>query len=638
MCGIAGIILKQGADPELTKNIAAMSHALRHRGPDGEGFITATENSVTACYKGFNNYKRTDLPFIPVTELGRNPQNNQLAFAHRRLSIVDLSDAGHQPMCDLSERYWIIHNGEIYNYVELREELEKLGHVFFSETDTEVVLKAYISWGNDCVNHFNGMWAFCIYNTEKQICFMSRDRLGVKPFYYINNTQHFAFASEQKAFISAGLLPAKINEKALHNYLINDLLESERGNFFEGIQELWPGCNLSFDLKTQTLSNTTYFHLNDINNLSNNKLSESELIDKISHTLENAVKLRMRSDVEIGVCLSGGIDSSALAVIIAANRTTALPCFTSVFRDQPFNEENFAGSVVKTIGAKHFKIEPGLEGFQRELDELVYSQDIPIWDSSTYAQYKVMSLAALNGVKVVLDGQGADELFGGYHHHYVTRWNNLFSTGKYLLTLRDMAASKKTFSSPFVFYLKERLKNLHNFRIRHQEQFFNKTFIEHHQVLNPNPLFTDLNSLLINDIYVSRLKSFLKCEDRCGMWHSVESRTPFSDDIELISLLFSFDANRKIKNGISKYLLREAVKDKLPSEIYTRYDKKGFETPMQTWMQTLRPQMIDAIIDAKFDFVNYNLLKSTVPTNIYQNKILFKLFILSRWKKLFSAT
>ncbi|MBA3680596.1 MAG: asparagine synthase (glutamine-hydrolyzing) [Bacteroidetes bacterium] len=638
MCGIAGIILKKRSDLNIAEKIAVMTNAIGHRGPDGEGFLLAGEQTVTPYFNVLQqNYQRQDLNYIPKNNLKTGDQNSFLAFGHRRLSIIDLSETGHQPMCNRDGKTWIVFNGEIYNYIEVREDLKKLGHTFISESDTEVILQAYKEWGTACVERFNGMWAFCIYDSEKQVCFASRDRFGVKPFYYINNNTIFSFASEQKAFVRAGLIVPKINSNALHNYLINGLLETYADNFFEGLNELMPGNNLVFDIKKQEVKISTYYNLTDHITLKNDKLSEKELVEKVTYAFENSVRLRLRSDVEVGTCLSGGIDSSALAVSISEITGQPLYCFTSVFRNNPINEEHFADTVAKKINAKHFKVEPTLDGFLKEVDDLIYSQDVPIWDTSTYAQYKVMELAKQNNIKVVLDGQGADELFGGYHHHFLAKWNNLFSQGNFMSAMSEISAGKKTIDSPLKFYLKEKVKQKKYFNKKHFNLFFKTEFLSSSEIKNPSVYFNSVNEQLVEDIYHTRLKSFLKCEDRCGMWHSVESRTPFADDVELINLLFSFNGNKKIKDGVSKHLLREAVKGKLPGEIYSRYDKKGFETPMNSWMIKMRPQLISEIKAAGFDFVNYTDIEKSATESIFHNKLLFKLFVLSRWKKLFNA-
>jgi asparagine synthase (glutamine-hydrolysing) len=638
MCGISGIVLKKPGAVSLSEKIILMSQALSHRGPDGEGFIVADSSAVIPYFNFVQQqYTRHDLTYVPKQIIAKENNSAFLAFGHRRLAIIDLSDTGHQPMYEPEGKTWITYNGEIYNYIELREQLKKLGHTFISESDTEVILKAYKEWGFECVKRFNGMWAFCIYDTSKKICFASRDRLGVKPFYYVNNNSLFAFASEQKAFIKSGIVSARISQKALHDYLVNGLMEHEDSNFFEGITELWPGNNLVYDLTTNNLTLNSYFHLNECINLNNDRLSEKELTDKINFSLETAIALRLRSDVEVGTCLSGGIDSSVLAVTIYSLTQKPLYCFTSVFRGKKINEEHFADLVTSGINARHLKIEPTLEGFIEEADKLIYSQDVPIWSTSTYAQYKVMELAKQNNIKVVLDGQGADELFGGYHHHFAAKWNNLITRGNYLQAIRDISASGKTIPSPFLFYLKERVKYKNNFNKNRLPLFFTKQFIESDEIKNPTRYFNDVNRQLQDDIYETRLKAFLKCEDRCGMWHSVESRTPFSDDIDLIKLMFSFNGNKKIKNGISKYFLREAAKKKLPPEIYNRHDKKGFETPMKQWVLQLAPQMISEIKRAQFDFVNHRDLEKINLSDTFNYQLLFKLFVLCRWQEVFNA-
>lgn len=637
MCGIAGIILKNNQSFNAIEKIIQLSQAIQHRGPDGEGFLIATKQGNITCSLAQNVQTNSTLPYAPQTNILTIQQNDntQLLLAHRRLSIIDLTESGHQPLCDVEKKYWITYNGELYNYIELKKELQLLGYKFHSETDTEVVIAAYAAWGAECTSRFNGMWAFCIYDTAKQICFMSRDRLGVKPFYYFENNNCFAFASEQKALVKAGFVKAKNNNKAIHDYLLHGLIENDHNNFFENIIELWPGQQLIYDLKTHAFKQSEYYHLKNNNHLSNDHLSDIELIDKIETLLEKAIQLRLRSDVEVGTCLSGGIDSSIIAAVIAANAKKQVYTFTSVFRNNSISEENFADLVNQKIHAKSIKTEPSLEGFLKEVETLIYSQDAPIWDTSTYAQYKVMELAKQNGIKVVLDGQGADELFGGYHHHFFAKWQNLISQNKIVEAYKEMHAASKTIQNPFLFFIKEKIKQKHTFKNSQQSQILKKDFIQsdnRHIITKPN----NVNGVLLDDIYNTRLKTFLKCEDRCGMWHSVESRTPFSDDVDLMNFMFSFNGNRKIQHGISKYLLREAFKKQLPNEIYTRYDKVGFETPMQDWMKKIHPQMLSEIKSANFEFVNNAQLHLTNPNNAYQNKLLFKLFVLSKWRKVFA--
>jgi asparagine synthase (glutamine-hydrolysing) len=593
------------------------------------------EGPKTYAGRGQSVGADSGLQHLPSEILPAVVPGTKIALGHRRLSIIDLSSAGHQPMCDQTRRYWITFNGEIYNYLELRDELRLKGYSFFSDCDTEVVLAAYSFWGEECVHRFNGMWAFCIYDSARNLCFMSRDRLGVKPFYYLDDRKRFAFASEQKAFVKAGLLKAKVNEESLHDYLLNSRLEKGSENFFEGLNELLPGHNLFYDLRDHSLRTQQYYHLSDKINSQNDSLSQKELIQKIRSALFEAVRLRMRSDVPVGTCLSGGIDSSVLALIMSSESPNTLSCFTSVFPGKEINEEKFAGLIAGKTGAKHYKVEPRAENFFEETDTLVYSQDVPIWDTSTYAQFKVMELASENNVKVVLDGQGADELFGGYHHHFIARWQGMLAAGQYRALMSDLSASKKTFSYPLLFWLRQKIKSKLDLQSGAGFSLFSESYVRSFPVEYQGRYTSPLNNQLLSDIYDTRLKSFLKCEDRCGMWHSVESRTSFSDDLPLMELMFSFDDRKKISDGISKFLLREAMKSELPSEIYNRYDKKGFDTPMKEWIMRSRKLMTESIAGANLSFADIDKIQKADLNDERVRKMFFRLFIFSRWKQVF---
>lgn len=639
MCGIAGIILKQKNSLNLKETIVAMSQAIKHRGPDGEGFLLASENSITPCSSNETpGFKSRELNYIPQKNISEINSEAFLALAHRRLSIIDLSDSGHQPMSLNDGKLWITYNGEIYNYLELRKELEQEGAKFVSTSDTEVVLYAYKHWGYDCLKKFNGMWSFCIYDVEQNNLFCARDRFGVKPFYYINNGSCFAFASEQKAFIKSGLITAEINQKALHNYFINHRLETEEQNFFSNVKELWPSHYLVYDLKTNETEINKYYEINDTYDFSTDLVSNKVLIKQIAEKLDHAVNIRLRSDVPVGSCLSGGIDSSVLAVLMSEHQNIPVHFFTSVFKNEPEDESFFAEIVAKKTKGIYHVHEPTADGLFKEMESLVYSQDVPIWDTSTYAQYKVMELAKQNHIKVVLDGQGADELFAGYHHHFAAKWNYLLGYGNVFGLARELKQSKLTINSPFSFFIKEKVKANFNSHLKSIQNYFTSDFINSNEVKNPSKYFGSVNKQLIDDTGSTRLKTFLRTEDRCGMWHSVESRTPFSDDVELIDLMFSINGNRKIQNGVSKYFLREAVKDKLPKEIYTRYDKKGYSTPMNKWISGGYKQIFEIVEGAKLDFAKTDVLKNkfeskTAGTN--EIKVLYKLYVMAVWKKVF---
>lgn len=635
MCGIAGIVQKNKNSFNLKDTIFKASQSIKHRGPDGEGFLLVGENIVPCSSKDTPSLK-PGLNYIPQKNISEANGDFHLAFAHRRLSILDLSETGHQPMALQDGKLWITYNGEIYNYLELKKELEAEGIKFVSTSDTEVILNAYKQWGVDCLDKFNGMWSFCIYDEEKQELFCSRDRFGVKPFYYTESDNVFAFASEQKALVKSGLVKAEINKKALHDYLINNRMEAAENNFFEGINELWPGYYLRYNLKNHSFNTACWFKLDPEYDYSTDLQSNEELIAEVKEKLTNAVNLRLRSDVPVGSCLSGGIDSSALAVLMDQKNPTYL--FTSVFKNEAIDESYYASLVASKVNCIHKTIEPKSEGLFKELETLVYSQDVPIWDTSTYAQYKVMELAKQNNIKVVLDGQGADELFAGYHHHFVAKWNYLLSYGNVFGFVREMSQSKKTIESPFMLFIKEKIKSHYNSHLKDIGSYFDKSFINSYPVHNPTKYLSKVNDQLAYDITNARLKAFLKCEDRCGMWHSVESRTPFSDDIELINLMFSINGTRKMQKGVSKFFLREAVKDKLPQEIYERYDKKGFETPMNKWIGGNYKTIFDSLNQSQLSFVNLETLRKQFDAQTAgtkEIKLLYKLYVLALWQKVF---
>lgn len=635
MCGIAGIFLKGNTTLNIVNTISNLTLAIKHRGPDSEGHVLGNENEIIPFYSNSKSYKSKELKFLPKYALQQANLEFNFALSHVRLSIIDLTETGHQPMCTLDEQYWITFNGEIYNYLELKDELIKLGVQFFGKSDTEVVLNAFKVWGPTFINKLNGMWAFAIVDVKNKQVFASRDRLGVKPFYYVNNLNLFAFASEQKAFVKAQLIKAETNSKDIYQYLINANIEYNNSSFFENVTELLPGENLIYNYTTHQLKTEKYYSLKAKNNLNNNDLSDEQLIAEIKQKLINAIQIRLRSDVEVGTCLSGGIDSSAIAVLMQSINNKKINCFTAQFKNSTTDESKFAKLVSKKINANHFFVEPNLSNFENEVKQLVYSQDSPIWSTSTYAQFKVMELAKLNNTKVVLDGQGADELFAGYHHHFVAQWLQLLSEGKLAELSKTLRKSNVSISSPYIFFLKDWLKSKITIETSIYKKYFTKEFLQF-GIIETQTQFSNVNEQLIHDIEVKRLKIFLKCEDRCGMWHGVESRTPFSDDVNLIELLFSFDGKRKIKNGVSKYFLRESVKELLPIEIYKRYDKKGFETPQSKWVLEYKDKMISQIKNAKFNFLNPNFESKMNLSNSTEEKLFFKLYALAVWQEVFN--
>ena len=630
MCGIAGIIHKQKED-SIKDSIFDMSQAIKHRGPDGEGFTFFSDLIEIPAYSNDTpivNIESNRFLFNPKKGLKDVSSNYHMAFAHRRLSIIDLSESGHQPMCDMSSNYWITFNGEIFNYLELKAELKEKGHQFLTQTDTEVILAAYKEWGTNCLEKFNGMFALALYDKLKQEIFCARDRVGVKPFYFINTPTTFAFASEQKAFLKSKLIPFEINETQQFDFILNAELETEEQSLFKNIYELKPSHYFIFNLKTFDLNINSYY---DINLNSNHHSSESEIIDTIESKLKHAIDLRLRSDVEIGSCLSGGLDSSIIAGMIRQLQPAkSTQLFTAIFPHEAFDESNYAKEVANFVNGNWHTVSPNETDFFNDIEKLNYSQDLPIWSTSTYSQYRVMKLASENHIKVLLDGQGADELFGGYAHHYFSLWKEL----PLVSTFKSINDARQSIRHPFLNFGKQLLKENLHIGFDYSSYFHSPL----NQIAKPRTIHfkNTLNEQLKTD-YFGNLKSFLKCEDRCSMAFGIESRVPFADDVELVDYIFSVQGNKKIKNGVSKYLLREATKNYIPEKIYKRTDKVGFETPVEKWLTNYQSEILD-VITHQLDFINHQQLKDNFTKLLSQKPtFVLRLYSLAIWKKVFSA-
>ena len=649
MCGIAGIASKKTDSINLAELLLEMSKVLTHRGPDDEGFFLSG-NSGQNFFSGQDtpeNVSRSNLSYTSREKLSPIHNNYQLGLCHRRLSILDLSPRGHQPMCNENEDLIITYNGEIYNYIELREELKSKGYRFYSETDTEVILNAYKEWGSECLNRFNGMWSFVIFEKKKNELFCARDRFGVKPFYYYHDQDFFCFASEQKALVRMPFVKTYLNDKAVYDFLAKHEMEYEPQGFFGNILELFPGNFLRVNLNQFTFSLNTYYSLSFNTNFSrfDDTLFE-EAKSKTEKLLEDAVNLRLRSDVPVGSCLSGGIDSSVIAGIM--QRVHSPDFFTATFPGTTVDESEWAAEVIKQGGEWH-KVSPTSEELWRDLDELIYSQDVPIWSSSTYSQFRVMKLAKDRNVKVLLDGQGGDELFAGYVPYFLSYWDELKNNGQHQQLKSEMNLFNVS-GSASTFIFKEKVKNKINLSgnilakklISPELKFFKKDFFRHHaEISKVSRQPKTLNSQLSSEFCNSRLKLYLKCEDRCSMWHSVESRTPFADDIHLIEYVFSLPGTFKIHNGQLKYLLRQATKKYLPQKIFNRKDKMGYVTPHNVWIKELHAQILEEDFGSLSDFIDVDRLNKSLkelysPDHLHERFFGFKILALLRWKRLFS--
>jgi asparagine synthase (glutamine-hydrolysing) len=417
MCGIAGIF---SSGREISgSDIRQMCDILKHRGPDDEGYLFYRPKPKSlSLLHGSDSALREG---ADITNIG--PVKDALLLGHRRLSIIDLSVAGHQPMLYGGNELAIIFNGEIYNYVELKEELIRKGHKFRTHTDTEVVLASYAEWGDRCLEKLNGMWSFVILDTKRNILFGARDRLGVKPFYYFNDNGIFAFASEIKALISLPFVGRQINEENLYDYLMWGDPENVHSTFFKSIYKLPHSNFFTFDLSSGNFTIEKYYELKYNKSLGIFKKEEYEHhCGNVRKIFFKAIDIRLRADVPVGSCLSGGIDSASIVTVISeilkAKNLSQVgdmqKVFTASFEGMPIDETKYACAVAGKTNSIWSRVSPASGELWEDLEKLVYMQDEPFNSTSVYAQYRVMKLAAENRVKVVLDGQGGDELFTGY--------------------------------------------------------------------------------------------------------------------------------------------------------------------------------------------------------------------------------
>ncbi len=583
MCGIAGI-LSQNKQLISRERILSGISVLHHRGPDSQG-LYLKEN---------------------------------IALAHKRLCIIDLSEKASQPF-NYRNRYSLVYNGAVYNYIELRKDLEKKGFSFHSDSDTEVVVAAYAAYGKDCLALFDGMFAFAIWDEETKKLFAARDRMGEKPFFFYYDGEQFLFASEIKAFWNMNI-SREINPAMMYNFLTIGYTSNPgdpQETFFRNIHKLPPASYIEYYLKDEPVIEKYWFPESKIIENYNEKAS----IEKFTELLKNSVKKRLRSDVAIGSSLSGGLDSSSIvAVCKALNANYSHKCFTASFEGFEKDETKFAKIVADKFGLELFPVTIDTENITTLMDQVMEQQEEPVSSGSPLAQYKVYQAAKENGVSVVLDGQGADEILGGYHKYYSWYWQELFRKGKLAASGELEATRAHDIFQPFSLKhkLAARFPDLfaalwqsrkakmasNSFDLDRNFAFSNKR--NFYYSLPPTH---DLNGALFFNSFVYGLEELLRLADRNSMAHAVEVRLPFLS-ADVVSFMFSLPAEAKIKKGWTKYLLRKSMEPVLPAEIVWRKDKNGFEPPQKQWMN--EKNVKDAIQEAKRTLVKNNFLNESV--------------------------
>jgi asparagine synthase (glutamine-hydrolysing) len=637
MCGIAGIVRCDGKFINKDQ-LAQMCSIMRHRGPDDEGYsLYDNQKGSVTSYAGDDTN-----PLLNLKKLTESSGCFSIGFAFRRLSILDLSVAGHQPMISDDQRFMLVFNGEIYNYKELRADLEQIGFTFKSNSDSEVVLASYIAWGSDSVKKFNGMWSICIFDAQKKILFASRDRFGVKPFYYAIVSGEFIFASEIKQIVPFFDGNLTVEDDVVFRYLHDGSKDYSSNTFFKGISQLEPGFSLTYENGKIETDRYWDFEIND----TYTDISSENIENEFSRLLISSVEYRYRADVPVGVALSGGLDSSSIAVMVNQLSKSPLKSFTVVYDDSKYDEREYANIVAKSISCTRYECAPTVTGLNEELDEMIHHMEEPIRSISTYSQWCLMRDVKKSGVTVLLEGQGADELLGGYHWYYENLFNDLISSFSIVKLCNEISCYAKNHDQPTVSVAIDAVKNWVKQKIilivRPKKKFnlLSRGVIKDAQ--GETSRFKYMLGAQLNYGLRCLIRELLNYGDKTSMKFSVENRVPFLD-YRLVEFVTKLPLSQKIYNGKTKVLLRESLKSILPAEIYNRYDKLGFATPQEMWQRNelkeaiWKELMVGGILESKYFETEH---AKTYVNDYFAGKhndysFVWRCYNFSRWLKIY---
>lgn len=599
MCGIAGIIGPNASQHSLK----CMLSALRHRGPDGHGTLI----------------------------------ENRVALGHQRLSILDLSSAANQPFRfgDLS----IVFNGEIYNYLELRATLLERGHSFLTTSDTEVLLHAYAEWGEECLNKLDGMWAFCIFNRSNNQVFLARDRFGIKPLYYVWDSRDFYFSSEIKGLLQVPTVSRRMNVKNVADYLILGLTDHNEQTCFMDVHQLAPGKAMRLDAGTQSIQIFRYYDLQ-------RRIEQipTPSTESYADALQHAIDTHLRSDVAVGTCLSGGLDSSVVAALASTlyrkNSSRPFIAITARSGDPKNDETGYARKVVERRCLEWHTVSPTYDSFRSEFERCLWHQEEPVVSPSVYMQYAVMAKARAVGLKVLLDGQGGDETLAGYERYYVAFFHELARAAKFRTLCSEFFNARRHSKLGF-FQLVAHFTYFSSSTLRWQLALRRGTGVadfvvsaarESFETLTRSP--NSLRDFQLKEICEYQLPHLLRYEDRNSMAHSIEARVPFLDH-HCVEVALALRPEDKIRSGFTKYPSRLVAAKVLPAEIAWRTNKVGFEAPETSWRRQHRGVMLSEI---EKSHIIRSMYKNPPQIDQLPPSVAWRLFNLALWERLFKVT
>lgn len=581
MCGIAGMVAQTPGHDALQR-VERVAQMLHHRGPDDGGYLQFSRDGM-----------RTSRDW-------QVREGTHTVLVHRRLSILDLSDSGWQPMKTPDSRYAIAFNGEIYNFIELRAELERLGHRFFSHSDTEVVLAAFAQWGPSAFSRFTGMFALALLDVQRGTLTLARDPFGIKPLYYAFGDGALFFASELPALLEFARIPRDVDPERLYRFLRYGVTDEGTGTLLSGVRQL-PAAHFA-TIALDAVAQPAPIAYWQPDTRTDDDISFSEAAGTLRDKFLNSVALHLRSDVPVGTALSGGIDSSAIVAAIRAVQPDArIHAFSYVAAGTEFDEERWIDMAGRHAGAQVHKVRTSPEQLRGDLDALTAAQGEPFGSTSIYAQYRVFEAAKQAGIKVMLDGQGADELFGGYRQYLGTRLAALLRQGRIPQAWRFLRAAsrlpgvsasyiaQKAFEHLLPQALQEPARRLVGREM--MPSWMNQMWFSRAGVAAQRLAVADgsqlLKAMLLQDLRATNLPGLLRYEDRNSMAFSIESRVPFLTT-DLADFVLRLPERFFIANdGTTKYIFREAMRGLVPDAILDRRDKIGFATPEAQWLRSL---------------------------------------------------
>ena len=597
MCGLAGIFHLDGS-PIDSATLLRMTRIIRHRGPDDEGFLLANTNTNEISHHVHDD---TIAEIKSISEPLPNHTNANLGIGYRRLSIIDVSALGHQPMSDKDGNVWLTFNGEIYNYLEIKSELISLSHQFKSNSDSEVLLHAYLQWGTDCLQRFIGMFSLVIYDRIKRRLFIARDRLGIKPLNYYFDGKKFVWASEEKQIAKTGIASVTPNETKIIEFLRDNTYFEDNETFFKEINQLPSGHFALIDSNGMSIRKYWDIAIPPIEEM----LNANQSIECIKTILGDSIKLRLRSDVPLGIALSGGIDSSSVSCIAKNLTNASIQTFSVYYEGKKYDERKYIDAVLQTGGFKPTFYTANEEINFDEISKWIYHQDAPTTGASPFSAYQNYKNVRSAGIIVLLNGQGGDELFAGYPYYlkyYLADLIHNKNWKEFSKTICNLSFSQGIINTSSHLYLA-------GIALKNDKASLRK--LEHKKYSSPD-LYPVCNTVdttalthslitqsLFDSIKYTHLPHMLRWEDRNSMANSIESRVPFLD-YRLVEKSFNIPAELKLKNGETKHILRQAMRGTVPDMILNRKDKIGFGTPTDKWTKSLSKEIKELIISTEF--------------------------------------